>query len=347
MTDRETTASGEKEGCKNNRNAYYLSRDVVFPTFHPWVVMADQDIQTSGVAMIRIDGAKVRQLREDRGLTQLYVATAVEVTTDTISRWENRRYPTIKRENGLRLAAALEVELEEILEKPDAAADSAEKSPHPSPTTHFGIPLKKYNLLINIGLGVMIPVVISLMIWKKQPGSGEIQIEATRSLPATCAPGLSFPVIITVHTGQEMVLLVRETVPAGVEILKTVPDATSHADNTLKWIRKEGGEQLLTGYLARATGEYGRQFTFSGSIAVRQGEKQEADISGDDSLRLAPVHWADTNGDFIISDDEILEVYDKFGGLPGLALDLDSIEEIWIGSGYRWNKKGQTITILP
>ncbi|MBW2329248.1 MAG: helix-turn-helix transcriptional regulator [Deltaproteobacteria bacterium] len=46
--------------------------------------------------MIRIDGAKVRQLREDRGLTQLYMATAVEVTTDTISRWENRRYPTIR-----------------------------------------------------------------------------------------------------------------------------------------------------------------------------------------------------------------------------------------------------------
>ncbi|MEA2115319.1 MAG: helix-turn-helix transcriptional regulator [Thermodesulfobacteriota bacterium] len=309
--------------------------------------MVDRDMQTSGVPMIRIDGAKVRQLREDRGLTQLYVATAVEVTTDTISRWENRRYPTIKRENGLRLAAALEVELEQILEKPNVTADSTEKSPHLSQATHFGIPLKKYNLLINIGLGVMIPVVISLMIWKKQPGSGEIQIGATRSLPTACAPGLSFPVIITVHTGREMVLLVRENVPAGVEILKTVPDATSQADNTLKWIRKEGRGELLTGYLARATGEYGTPFTFSGSIAVRQGQKQEADISGDDSLRLMPVHWADTNGDFIISDDEILEVYDKFGGLPGLALDLDSIEEIWIGSGYRWNKKGQTIIILP
>ena len=255
--------------------------------------------------------------------------------------------PTIKRENGLRLAAALEVELEEILEKPNVTADSTEKSPHPSPATHFGIPLKKYNLLINIGLGVMIPVVISLMIWKKQPGSGEIQIEATRSLPTACAPGLSFPVILTVHTDREMALLVQETVPAGVEILKTVPDATSQSGNTVKWIRKEGGEHLLTGYLARAAGEYGTQLTFSGSIAVRQGQKQGADISGDDSLRLAPVHWADTNGDFIISDDEILEVYDKFGGLPGLELDLDSIEEIWIGSGYRWNKKGQTIETLP
>jgi len=309
--------------------------------------MADQDIQRSGVAMIRIDGSRVRQLREGQGLTQLYLATAVEVTTDTISRWENHHYPTIKRENGLRLAEALGVELEEILGKPDEAAEPVEDSPPSSPTTRVGIPLKKYNLLLNIGLAVMIPVVIGLMIWKKQPESGEIQIEATRSLPTACAPGLTFPVLITVHTGREMVLLVREHVPDGVEILKTVPDATSQADNTLKWIRKEGDEQLLTGYLARSAGEYGTQFTFSGSIAVRQEQKQEADISGDNAIRLEPLHWADTNGDFIINDDEILEVYDKFGGLTELGVDLDSIEEIWMGSGYRWNKNDQTIEILP
>jgi len=193
----------------------------------------------------------------------------------------------------------------------------------------------------------MIPMVIGLMIWKKQPESGEIQIKATRSLPTACAPGLTAPVLITVHTDREMVLLVREHVPDGVEILKTVPDATSQADNTLKWIRKEGGEQLLTGYLARSAGEYGTQFTFSGSIAVRQEQKQEADISGDNAIRLEPLHWADTNGDFTINDDEILEVYDKFGGLTELGVDLDSIEEIWMGSGYRWNKNDQTIEILP
>lgn len=309
--------------------------------------MADQDIQRAGVAMIRIDGARVRQLREGQGLTQLYLATAVEVTTDTISRWENRHYPTIKRENGLRLAEALGVELEEILGKPDETSEPVEDFPPSSPATRVGIPLKKYNLLLNIGLAVMIPVVIGLMIWKKQPESGEIQIEATRSLPTACAPGLTFPVLITVHTGQEMVLLVREHVPDGVEILKTVPDATSQADNTLKWIRKEGGEQSLTGYLAKSAGEYGTQFTFSGSIAVRQEQKQEADISGDNAIRLEPLHWADTNGDFIINDDEILEVYDKFGGLTELGVDLDSIEEIWMGSGYRWNKNDQTIEILP
>ncbi len=303
--------------------------------------MVDQDNQTVGIPMIRIDGTKVRQLREERGLTQLYVATAIEVTTDTISRWENRRYPTIKRENGLRLAAALEVDLEEILARPE------EKSSPSFTNTRLGIPLKKYNLLINIGLAVMIPVVVGLMIWKKEPGSGETALTATRSLPASCAPGLIFPVIITVDTGREKVLLVRENLPAGIDILKTVPQATAQSGNTLKWIRKQGNGQLLTGYLARAEGEFGTLLSFSGNIAVRQGRKQETAISGDISLRLKPVHWADTNGDFSISDDEILEVYDRFGGLPGLGLDLDRIEEIWMGSGYRWNNKGKTIEILP
>ena len=45
-----------------------------------------------------------KEIREKKGLTQLYIATAVGVTTDTISRWENRRYPSIKTENGEKLA---------------------------------------------------------------------------------------------------------------------------------------------------------------------------------------------------------------------------------------------------
>ena len=69
------------------------------------------------MSMVKIDGQKIKQLREQQGLTQLYLATAVEVTTDTISRWENRRYPSIKRENGIRLAQALNVPLEDLLEE--------------------------------------------------------------------------------------------------------------------------------------------------------------------------------------------------------------------------------------
>ena len=61
--------------------------------------------QTSTVCL---DGGEVKRQRELHGLTQLYVSKVVGVTTDTISRWENNRYPTIRRENAINLADALE-----------------------------------------------------------------------------------------------------------------------------------------------------------------------------------------------------------------------------------------------
>ena len=86
--------------------------------------------------MVKIDGSRVRALREQKGLTQLYIATAVDVTTDTVSRWENKRYPTIKKENALKLADALEVDLGALLDRDDAtepapARTTAQPAPEP------------------------------------------------------------------------------------------------------------------------------------------------------------------------------------------------------------------------
>ena len=75
--------------------------------------MSDQQYP-GPLQMVKIDGSKVRSLREAKGLTQLYIATVVGVTTDTISRWENKRYPSIKEENALKLAESLEVSLDEM-----------------------------------------------------------------------------------------------------------------------------------------------------------------------------------------------------------------------------------------
>ena len=75
--------------------------------------------------MVRIDGAKIRQQRENQKLTQLYISTIVGVTTDTISRWENKHYQSIKLENAEKLAQALEVPFEDILKQ--------EETPEPEP----------------------------------------------------------------------------------------------------------------------------------------------------------------------------------------------------------------------
>ena len=69
-----------------------------------------------------LDAAEVKRIREGQQLTQFYVSKVVGVTTDTISRWENNRYPTIRRENALKLAEALDVQLGDLLLKPVEAA---------------------------------------------------------------------------------------------------------------------------------------------------------------------------------------------------------------------------------
>ncbi len=66
---------------------------------------------------VAIDGEAIRQIREEKRLTQLYVSKVVGVTTETVSRWENKRYPTIRRDNAIKLAEALEVDLKAILKQ--------------------------------------------------------------------------------------------------------------------------------------------------------------------------------------------------------------------------------------
>ncbi len=79
---------------------------------------------------VDINGNKIRLLREQKELTQLYLATVVGVTTDTISRWENRRYPSIKPENARKLAEALGYSIEELLDDgpPEPEAAGSERS---------------------------------------------------------------------------------------------------------------------------------------------------------------------------------------------------------------------------
>ena len=84
-----------------------------------------------GIPMVNIDGARIRRIREEKGLTQLYVATVVGVTTDTISRWENRRYPNIKKENAVKLAEALETRMADILITASPRPRQSRRPPRP------------------------------------------------------------------------------------------------------------------------------------------------------------------------------------------------------------------------
>jgi transcriptional regulator with XRE-family HTH domain len=303
--------------------------------------------------MVKIDGSRVRSLREAKGLTQLYIATVVGVTTDTISRWENRRYPTIKEENALKLAASLEVSLEDILEvekkeAEDMAIPNEEVSSIAAPS---GPQRLRRNLLW------ILPLVLILLlpfIWYTANQPEPVAIFATRFLPPHIPAGQTIPVIIHVETKQEgpFSLILRETLPAGYEPLVSAPPFTGidKKNGSLKWLARTTGQVTTFVYLAgKVAGkpgpDSGATLRFSGSVTLGDKKSAETTIAGSQVLPLADYHWADANRDNRIEDSEILAVYDTFSALDNVEYDWQKIDAIWSGSDYYWDAIQQKYVI--
>ena len=300
----------------------------------------ENDIIPGAMTMVNIDGAKVKLLRESQGLTQLYLATAVQVTTDTISRWENKRYPSIKKENGLNLAEALGVELEELLETTAASPPPQTEEPKAS-SFKKNWPL----LILSATIAAIIGAVSLFFIHSPSP----VALSAERILPARCILGQPFPVIIKV-TGApagSTALILKEEFPQNAKIIKTIPEinVAGLKNAEIKWLRKIE-EQAVFSYVLRIEGQKTDNLLFNGNIAINRSSANTVKISGNTEIRSGKYHWADSNGDNIISDNEILTVYDQYSEIDGLGLDIDLIEEIWLGSGYNWDTKTSSFEIL-
>jgi transcriptional regulator with XRE-family HTH domain len=320
----------------------------------------DMSKMTSGVPMVRIDGAKVRNLRESKGLTQLFLATSVGVTTDTISRWENKRYPTIKKENGLKLAEALEVDLEVILESNEqevpqqvAAQEPVEQSVEQQPEAAVAappLPVSKSQSGTKFALAaVLLMALLFFLGWWFYPDSEQPTITASRLLPKHAVAGKPFPVAIRVASNSttSLSLIVRENLPKGAVLLSAVPPYSAYDGKTweVKWLRKIDGSQVFA-YMVKVEQQEG-SVAFSGKVALPKGAGQQIDVSGDSVVQMSNFHWADADADGRISDEEILTVYDEFSEIKGLAINIDQVEEIWLGSGYVWNAGKEKFEVLP
>jgi transcriptional regulator with XRE-family HTH domain len=300
--------------------------------------------------MVKIDGSKVRSLREAKGLTQLYIATVVGVTTDTISRWENKRYPTIKQENGLKLAEALEVSLDDILETDEPAVEVQEVSETVMQQTESR---RQFRPLLWLLL--LVAVLLLPFIWFhfNQPAEPVISISATRILPPHIPAGQPFPVIIQVKAIQEnsFSLILKETLPPGCELIKSNPLYTGIDKKTgsIKWLSRFDGPLKTYVYLAKRkpTTDSSGSLRFSGSVTLRNKEAAGTTIGGSQVVPIADYHWADTNQDNRIVDDEILEAYDVFSALDKLEYDWQEIDDIWSGDSYYWDDASQKYVIRP
>ncbi len=293
--------------------------------------MNQNDFQDN-LSTVCIDAFEVKRIRERMHLTQLYVSKVVGVTTDTISRWENNRYPTIRRANALKLAEALEVPLEDILLKPaeenHEAADSEKKSPY----LVWGV----------FGILSLVALVAGLSMFSEPPPPAAT-ITAERILPVFAGPGSSIPVQIRLtHRAKSGGVILREYFPKGWKIVQAQPPASSldNVHGVARWIIKAGDDRDRVVYLVQvdAGSKMDSEGVFQGEIvASHEGNQSAVPIQGENSIKVAPVHWADTNGDGRIDDPEMLEASFTIEDMSGVHIEWKDLETLWNAGSYSWS----------
>ena len=329
--------------------------------------MNEQSYPSSQV-MIQIDGARIRAIREAKGLTQLYIATAVDVTTDTVSRWENKRYPTIKKENGLKLARALEVELEEILDGDDESSESIDTSEPPAPGIKSSAPgtdigdgekeavltaqrsqPRWYNSIGHLTIVITSVLLIcgALVFYRMlNIDGGAATVSVTRIISPHFIAGQPLPVFLHIDKPDEntVSVILKESLPPGASLESALPRLSGSSETEIKWLTKLSHPALFF-YTVVTTPAFSGELHFSG--VVKNGSDDSAvAISGDTRSAPGSHHWADTDRDNRISDEEILVIYDLLSDNSGQVIDLDQLEEMWLGEGYVWNPDQQSFTII-
>ncbi len=291
---------------------------------------------------IKLDGNKIKRIREDKGLTQLYVATVIGVTTDTISRWENKRYPSIKRENALKLAEALDVDVEELLEndKNDTLENLNGKEESISAKSSKNRNIWTYLLVF---IAFLLGAFLSFFYLSYFPQDGQLDISVKRYLPYKCGVNTPFPVVlqIDIRPKSKKTILITEDTPKLIKIIKTIPQASTKKPGLIKWLFQGSVENKKFIYIATIpiALKSKKYLRFKGKVTIKSDQAISIDTSGDERIKVEQVHWADRDGNFVIDDEEILDAYDLLSGVEGVQDILTSIESLWAAGGYYWSEK--------
>ncbi len=299
-----------------------------------------------------LDGTRIRRIREEKSFTQLYVAKVVGVTSDTISRWENNRYPSVKRQNALLLAQALETDLENIL-RTDASDEPCEMlveepcgqgtGPDAESSGDGALRSRVSSKVIRHVLFIFVLSCILLALFKyssTDTSTVAFEAQAQRHLSSYAAPSAVVPVRIRLRTeGQFKGFVLKESFPRGWKLVQSSP-APSSLDNEhgmVRWIIRPGQIPPLISYVLAvpAQAAFDSQGHFEGRVTVTGGGRDT--IAGDSSLMVLDRHWADDNGDYVIDDVEVLKSYEALEEMSGIHLDWDVIVAIWDAGSYLYD----------
>jgi len=282
---------------------------------------------------VAIDGHAVKRIREEKRLTQFYVSKVVGVTTDTVSRWENNRYPTIMRDNALKLAEALEVELEEILKTQTEVEDRSEAS----------VSAERRKIVFFVFFFI-IALTVAGYYYSQPAPVPPLTLCAKRILPIYAAPGSKVLVQVELSTDKLLKgMILKETFPSGWQLVESQP-VVSHLDKVTgraRWIFRKPPLKIRIFYILAVPENVTStaDLTITGEvIANPDGQRTSTTVEAVGSMTIAPFHWADSNGDGVIDDLEILEVSDLTDEANNLHVDWDLIESIWEAGAYEWQE---------
>jgi transcriptional regulator with XRE-family HTH domain len=285
-------------------------------------------------ASVSVDGETLKRIREEKRLTQLYVSKVVGVTTDTISRWENNRYPTMRRDNALKLAEALEVNVEDLLHKPEPEPDT--------PPTARNSWLSLGGVTLVVITVVILLLVVRYQSERKPPPVASITSE--RVLPRYAAPGTAIPVQVRMTQRADVGgFILREYLPKGWKLVQSNPPASSldNDNGVVRWIVKAGDSRERIVYLVQVerSARTGSDGVFQGEVVAGPSDSQAAvPVQGDGRVAVAPVLWADLNADGSIDDGEMLQASYTVDEMAGVHIDWLELERLWNAGGYRWDE---------
>ena len=308
--------------------------------------------------LVGIDGRAIRAIRESKGLTQLYLANFVGVTTDTVSRWENGKTQTIKRENLIRLAQALEVEPEELLavQKPENPGEESAEGREDGRGAQEGgtrpLPPRAYLAAAGAVLAALcLAILLFLAPWR----GGTPSMEARRWLPSHAPLHSPFPVVVTISAPRggrlPATLLLTERLPRGLGLVPAPglpkPGRVVPGDKAavVQWIVTPHGPTARVAYLLTLEGPVGGEI--EGKLLLQGEEGRAVPIPPTPAPEAAPFHWADADRNHIIDDQELLAALDLLPPATGLQGQREELKRLWAGGAYRWDPEKRRFEVMP